>query len=84
MRCSTCQTLIRPGMDTNKRVEFHGGIAYGENMPGGPLSKATGPVEQILHQKCYWVIWKRQNRGGDAVQGTRPGLIDPYADEDDD
>jgi hypothetical protein len=85
MRCAHCQQTVRPGMELVKRVEFRGGVAYGENMPGGSLVKGAAtelPIEKILHQKCYWVTWKRENRGGDANLGTRPGLIDPYEDED--
>lgn len=63
---------------------------FGENMPDGPLSAIpAGPslgrwtLNRVQHQKCYWVVWKRENRGGDAVEGTRPGLLDIYADDDD-
>ena len=86
MRCGHCQLPVRPGEETRKRVEFRSSVAYGENMPGGSLEKgaATGlPLEKVLHQKCYWVAWKRENRGGDAVLGTRPGIFDPYEDDDD-
>lgn len=54
-RCAHCQLPIRPGEETRKRVEFRGGVAYGENMPGGSLEKgaATGlPLEKVLHQKA--------------------------------
>lgn len=92
MRCAHCQMPIRPGMEMVKRVEFRAGIAYGENMPGGSLEKGAAiglsmagqSIEKIQHQKCYWVVWKRENRGGDANLGTRPGLLDPYAEDEDD
>jgi hypothetical protein len=55
---------------------------YGENMPDGPLKQAAGTLVEVRHQKCHWVVAKRVRRGGDAVQGTRPGLLDIYADDD--
>lgn len=92
MRCASCTLPIRAGTEERKRVEFRtqsdGAVCvYGEFMPHGPLAAATGRLAKVLHQKCYWVEWKRENRGGDVVEGTRPGLLsedDIYGDEDDD
>lgn len=87
-RCFSCQGVIRPGMEMAKRVEFWQQPdttvkVFGENMPDGPLSAATGTLVRIQHQKEYWAQTKRGRRGGDAVQGTRPGLVDIYADDED-
>lgn len=92
MRCNPCQQPIRPGAEERKRVEWHVVFneargnevrVFGENMPDGPLSQATGRLLKVAHSKCYWAEWKRVNRGGDAKQGTRPGLVDIYEDDDD-
>lgn len=86
MRCAPCGQLIRPGMETTKRVEIRRASkrpdssvkVFGENMPDGALKDATGTLVEIRHQKCHWVVAKRARRP--AVSD----LIDPYSDEDDD
>jgi hypothetical protein len=89
MRCCYCPREIKGQMEVAKRVEYREWPdgeerVYGENMPDGTLNQAQGRLIKAAHQKCYWAVWKRVNRGGDAVQGTRPGIIDPYAEDDDD
>jgi hypothetical protein len=87
MRCCHCPLEIKGEAQLAKRAEWReqpdgSVLVYGENMPAGKLSDAAGRLLKAAHQKCYWAVWKRENRGGDAVQGTHPGLFDPYADDD--
>lgn len=80
MKCHFCMTTISKG-EMPKRIEYRGPAVnpriYGINMKDGPLTAAMGPLLKVLHSKCYWIVTKREERGGDGVQGTqRVGAYD--------
>jgi hypothetical protein len=76
MKCWVCHRNIKPGLESQKRVEEHlvsdEPVQFGEGQPGGPLDKAEGPLVRAWHSKCFHAGRKRTLRGGDAVLGTRP------------
>lgn len=85
MKCYVCHRNIRPGLESQKRIEERlvipelaevtppaEAVLFGEGQPGGSLDKATGPLIRAWHSKCFHAGRKREKRGGDAVLGTRP------------
>jgi hypothetical protein len=74
MRCFTCRKGIT-GADLKRRVEEHDVdgrvLVFGDGMPDGNLSEATGPLVRVRHHKCYYASVKHaQIQAARAAEGA--------------
>ena len=88
MKCSPCHRNIRPGQESDKRIEVWrqaDGIllAFGPSMDAGVVADARGVLVEAWHNKCWYIAERRTQRGADAVLGSELAQA-ALAMEDDD